>query len=175
MAELEIHHESEHQIDPAGQRVGVLAALLAAGLTVVTIASHRAHTEDVLIKAEANDQWALHQSKRLKLHTLELGEDLIGALGARNDSAAKVLERYGREKKRYESDAERAQTHAEQKERAGKQIEARALRYDLGEGLLEIGLVLTSLYFISRKNLFPATGITAGAIGAAVAITGLFI
>jgi len=29
MPELEIHHESEHAIDPMGQRVGVLAALLA--------------------------------------------------------------------------------------------------------------------------------------------------
>lgn len=175
MAELEIHHESEHSIDPAGQRVGVLAALLAVGLAVVTIASHRAHTEGVLLKTEANDQWALHQSKRLKLHTLELGEDLIGALGAKNDSAAKVLQRYGREKKRYEEDAKRAQEHAEEKVHEGNRIEARALRYDFGEGLLEIGLVLTSLYFISRKNLFPVTGIAAGLIGAAVAITGLFI
>ena len=39
MAELEIHHESEHPIDPMGQKVGVLAALLAVFLALVTIAS----------------------------------------------------------------------------------------------------------------------------------------
>ena len=33
--------------------------------------------------------------------------------------------------------------------------ERRALHYDLGEGLLEIALVLSSLYFIARKMLFP--------------------
>jgi len=53
--------------------------------------------------------------------------------------------------------------------------EHRALRFDLGEGLLEIALVLSSLYFISRKTMFPVMGIIAGIIGAAIAVTGLMM
>ena len=50
-------------------------------------------------------------------------------------------------------------------------MEARALCFDFGEGLLEIGLVLTSLYFISRSKLFPVLGASA-ALGIAIAVSG---
>jgi hypothetical protein len=35
--------------------------------------------------------------------------------------------------------------------------------------------VLSSLYFISRKKMFPVLGIVAGIAGAAIALTGLLI
>ena len=100
MAELEIHTKSEHEPDPRGQKVGILAALLAVGLAMVTIASHRAHTTGVLLRTEANDQWAHYQSQRLKLHNLELGEDLIRLLGTKNAATDRALERYRSEKYR---------------------------------------------------------------------------
>jgi len=51
MPELEIHHESAHAIDATGQSVGVLAAVLAVLLAIVTIASHRTHTAAIIHKA----------------------------------------------------------------------------------------------------------------------------
>ena len=56
-----------------------------------------------------------------------------------------------------------------------KKVEQRALRYDFGEGLLEIGLVLSSLYFIARRKLFPIVGVASGLIGLLIAITGLLV
>jgi hypothetical protein len=175
LAELEIHHESEHAPDPAGRKVGVLAALLAVGLTIVTIASHRTHTQSIVLKTEANDQWQYYQSKRIKFHNLELGVDLIGAVGASTEAAEKVLQRYEQEKERYQKQADEIQQEAQKKDAEAQQAERRALRYDFGEGLLEIGLVLTSLFFISRKRFFPVIGIIAGLVGLAIAVTGLFI
>jgi|SRR5579864_538929 len=173
MAELEIHSEGEHSTDPRGQKIGVLAAALAVALGVVTIASHRAHTEGVLLKAEANDRWSFYQSKRIKLHSLELGEQLVTLLGAKNQENAKAIESFRSEQARYESESKDVQEEARKKEAEGAHVERRALRYDLGEGLLEIALVLTSLYFISRKMLFPAIGIIAGIAGAVIAVSGL--
>jgi hypothetical protein len=49
------------------------------------------------------------------------------------------------------------------------------LRFDFGEGLLEIGLVLTSLYFIARSKLFPAVGVISAVLGLASAISGYFV
>jgi hypothetical protein len=49
------------------------------------------------------------------------------------------------------------------------------LRFDFGEGLLEIALVLSSLYFISRKMLFPVIGIVAGIAGAVMAASALLL
>src|SRR3954453_18342861 len=147
MAELEIHHEIEHT-DPLGKKVGVLAAMLAVLLAIVTIVSHRAHTDAVLLKSSANDKWSFYQAKRIKFHSLELGEDLLNALPGKTPESAKMLERYSSEKKRYTKESAVAQDDARETDREAAHIEDRALRYDIGEGLLEIGLVLTSLYFI---------------------------
>jgi hypothetical protein len=172
MAELEIHHEVEHT-DEFGRTVGIIAAVLAVLLAIVTIVSHRAHTDAVLVKSAANDAWSYYQSKRIKFHNLELGEDLLNAMPAKSEAAAKMLERYASEKKRYAKDSETAQEQARDKDNEAARIESHALRYDFGEGLLEIGLVLTSLYFISRKKLFPIIGVTAAIAGTVVASLGL--
>jgi len=172
MAELEIHTESEGPSDPRGQKVGVLAAVLAVALAIVTIASHRAHTDAVLFKTEANDRWSFYQSKRIKFHSLELGQQLVKLLGAKNAETAKAIEDFRRDEAHYEEDSKKVLKEAQEKEAEASRIEQRALRYDVGEGLLEIALVLSSLYFISRKMLFPVIGIVAGIAGALTAISG---
>ena len=175
MAELEIHHESEGAPDPLGQKVGVLAAVLAVALAIVTIASHRAHTDAVLLKTEANDRWSFYQSKRIKLHSLELGEQLVTLLGAKTPATAKAIDDFRGDQARYEEDSKKVMEEAQNKEGEATRIEQRALRYDVGEGLLEIALVLSSLYFISRKMLFPVIGIVAGIAGAVTAILGFIL
>ncbi len=109
MAELEMHHEGGHSVDSAGQRVGVLAALLAVALTIVTIASHRTHTEAIMQKSSANDAWAHYQSTRVKFHNLELGESLIGALGAKGDATEKLVAQYAAQEKDYEARGKKIQ------------------------------------------------------------------
>src|SRR5215469_5607247 len=115
MAELEIHHEVEGA-DEFGRTVGVLAAVLAVLLAIVTIISHRAHTDAVLVKSGANDAWAYYQSKRIKFHSLELGEDLLNAMPAKSDVANQTLAHYASEKKRYAKDSDTAQEQAKAKD-----------------------------------------------------------
>ena len=172
MAELEIHHEG-HEPDGPGKIVGIRAAVLAVFLAIVTIASHRTHTEAIIKKSEANDQWGYYQATRLKLHNLELGERLTRVLGQPNAATQASLAEYGPEKKKYEAQGKDLQAKAQEKTDESEAAEHRALHYDLGEGLLEIALVLSSLYFISRKMLFPVIGVIAGIAGVIAAITGL--
>jgi hypothetical protein len=171
MAELEIHHE-EGKEDPRGQKIGILAAMIAVALAMVTISSHRAHTEAVLLKASTNDRWSFYQSKRIKLHSLELSADLISVLGPKDEATHEKIEAFHKEAARYEHDSKEVSDEAREKEKEAALIEHKALRYDFGEGLLEIGLVLTSLYFISKKMLFPAIGILAALMGIAAAVNG---
>ena len=175
MPELEIHHESEHAIDPMGQKVGVLAALLAVALAVVTIASHRTHTAAIIHNSQGNDAWAHYQATRVKYHNLELGESLMAIIDAKGDAADKMRADTAAQKKKYEAQGKEIQAEAQQDEERSEADEHRALRYDFGEGLLEIGLVLTSLYFISHKIMFPVMGLAAGTGGAVIAITGLMM
>jgi hypothetical protein len=174
MAELEIHHEG-NESDPTGKMVGVIAAVLAVFLAIVTIASHRTHTAAIMHKATANDSWSHYQSVRVKYHSLELGENLLAVLGAKGEAAGKMLADYGSQKKKYDAQGKEIQEEAQHAGEAAEADEHRALRYDIGEGLLEIGLVLSSLYFISRKKMFPVLGVIAGITGTAIAITGLLL
>lgn len=174
MAELEIHHEgSEH--DPMGKKIGILAAVLAVLLAVVTIASHRTHTAAIIHKATANDDWAYYQANSIKLHNVEMGEGLLTVLDAKGDAADKLRARFADQKSKYTTQRDEQQEKAKKSDETAEADENRGLRYDLGEGLLEIGLVLTSLYFISRKNMFPVMGVVSAVAGVAIALTGLFV
>jgi hypothetical protein len=174
MAELEVHTEAEGS-DPFGKKIGILASVIAVFLAVVTIVSHRAHTDAVLMKSDANDKWSYYQSKRIKFHSLELGEDLMNVLGGKSDAAQKMLQKYGADKQKYAHDSDVAQEDARKQDEEATHVEAKALRYDFGEGLLEIGLVLTSLYFISRSKLFPAMGGLSAVLGVGIAISGALL
>lgn len=177
MAELEIHHEMEggEGHDPMGKTIGVLASVLAVVLAVVTIISHRAHTDAVLFKSAANDKWSYYQAKKIKFHSLELGVDLLNAMPARNATADETLARYEKEKKRYTKESNEAQDDARKTDEKAAHIEDQALRFDFGEGLLEIGLVLTSLYFIARSKLFPVIGVISAVIGIGMTVSGYLL
>lgn len=176
MAELEIHHEVGGEgRDPLEKTIGVLASVLAVILAIVTIVSHRAHTDAVLFKSNANDKWAFYQAKKIKFHSLELGVDLFNAMPARSAGVEDTIARYEKEKKRYAAESDEAQEDAKREDEKAEHIEHQALRYDFGEGLLEIGLVLTSLYFIARSKLFPTLGVISAVLGIAMAVWGYFV
>jgi hypothetical protein len=158
-----------------GKTVGVIAAILAVFLAIVTITSHRTHTAAIMHKSSSNDQWAYYQATRVKLHSTELGQNLVSVFGGKNPAAEKMLKDYESQKKKYEETSKEIQEKARGADENAEADEHRALRYDVGEGLLEIGLVLSSLYFISRKKMFPVLGVIAGVAGAAIAITGVFM
>jgi len=159
--------------DPLGKKVGVQAALLAVALAVCTILSHRAHTESVMEKADANDKWSYYQSTKIKMHTHDLGMDMLVALGAKGEAADKMAEKYKKENEEYKTKSKELQEQATEKDQGAEHAERQAAKFDLGEGLLEIGLVLSSLYFISHKKLFPLIGILAGLTGIALGVMGL--
>src|SRR5665213_2055044 len=125
MAELEVHTETE-SADPFGKKIGVLASVIAVLLAVVTIVSHRAHTDAVLFKSEANDKWSYYQAKRIKFHSLELGVDLLNAMPARNAIADQTLARYEKEKKRYTKESSEAQDDARKTDESAAHVEDKA-------------------------------------------------
>src|SRR5579859_5668493 len=171
MAEIEIHREHGHDTDHMGRRIGVLVGIIGILLAGVTIASHREHTAAVIHQTEANDQWSYYQAKKIRSEVLGVGASLSAlvspSLGAR-DAAAKMTASRDHES----LEADDIKTEAEARERESLRAEQRALRFDLGEGLLELGLVLTSLYFLSKKRSFPAIGITAASLGLICSVLG---
>ena len=64
---------------------------------------------------------------------------------------------------------------AEAKDHATERAEALALRFDLGEGFLELGLVMSSLYFLGRRQMFPIGGGLSATVGVLLALSTLLL
>jgi Domain of unknown function (DUF4337) len=173
MPEIEV--TPEHAADPNTRRVGILVGVVGILLSVVTIASHRAHTKAVIHRTEANDQWSYYQAKKIRENTEEVALALMQSLGsdaARTDAVAHKLEAA---RAKYASDAEKIQEDARSKDEETAVEERRALRFDIGEGLLELGLVLCSLYFLARKVFFPVFGVLSSTAGAVMGVLGFML
>lgn len=172
MAEIEIHHGHGHEDDPLARRVGVLVGVVGILLSVVTISSHRAHTDAVIHRTESNDQWTYYQAKKTREQMSEIGITLLNATVTDPARLAAPAARLATARDHYAKDAEEIQKKAREKDAQTEHSEARALRFDLGEGLLELGLVLCSLYFMARKAFFPVFGIVAAVLGTLVGASG---
>lgn len=172
MAEVEIHTGHGHGDDEFGRRVGVIVGIIGIVLAVVTISSHRAHTAAVIDQTKANDQWAFYQSKKLRQHLAEIGSSLAGALAADPSKVQGLIDKLNKDRDRYAHDTADIEAKAHAREDEGEHEEHRALRLDMGEGFLELGLVLSSLYFLSKQRLFPIIGGIAAVIGFGLAIAG---
>ena len=175
MAEVEIHTEHEHSNDEFGRRVGVIVGVIGIVLAVVTISSHRAHTAAVIARTEANDQWSFFQSKKLRQHLAEIGSSLATALAPDPARVQGLVEKLDKDHERYSKDSDEIQKEATAKEEESKKEERRALRLDMGEGFLELGLVLSSLYFLSKRKFFPVIGGVAAVIGTVLGVAGYFV
>ena len=170
MPEIEV--KPEHAADPNSRRVGILVGVVGILLSVVTIASHRAHTEAVIHRTESNDQWAFYQAKKIRENTSEVALTLLRALESDPVKGEPTAHKLEAAREKYAEDAKQIMKEAQAKDDEQKVEERRALRFDIGEGLLELGLVLCSLYFLARKGFFPVFGVLAAIGGTAMGIWG---
>ncbi len=175
MAEVEIHTGHEHAGDDFGRRVGVVVGVIGIILAVVTIGSHRAHTAAVITRTEANDQWSFYQAKKLREHLVEVGASLANSLTSDPARVQALIDKFNADRTRYSHDAEDIQKEARGKEDETRHEEARALRLDIGEGFLELGLVMSSLYFLSKRKFFPVIGGIAAIVGSVLGVLGFLI
>jgi hypothetical protein len=175
----EAHNEhSEYRYTvPVSVTISILAVLVAGA----TLLGHRAHTEELLLQSRATDQWAYYQAKNIRLHEVQNTADLLGALAdAQASPAARVKtealrEKYLKEGERYASDKEDITEKAREFEKERDLLSRRADRFDGGEALLEVGLVICSITLLTRRRLFWLTGSLIGAAGVILALTGLFL
>jgi len=178
MAEIKVHQGDSHshvythaESDPLGARVGVMVGILGVLLATVTIAAHREHTAAVIHRTESNDQWAFYQAKKSREYLSDVAGQLLQVLGADATKTEPVRKKLMASQEKYTAEAKEIKAHAEEKDLESQRAEKFAARYDIGEGLLELGLVLTSLYFLGRQRFLPIVGGVAALTGLLVAIS----
>ncbi|HEX3911945.1 MAG TPA: DUF4337 family protein [Steroidobacteraceae bacterium] len=173
MPEIEV--TPEHAADPNTRRVGILVGVVGILLSVVTIASHRAHTDAVIHRTESNDQWTYYQAKKTRENTEDVALALIATVAADPAKIEAVTLKLGAARAKYAADAEKIQDDARAKDKETELEEHRALYFDIGEGLLELGLVLCSLYFLARKLFFPVFGVLSSIAGTTLGVIGFML
>ena len=175
MAEVEIHTGHAHAIDAVGRSVGVMVGVIGILLALVTISAHRAHSATIIARTETNDTWAFYQAKKERAHLQEVGAELAEALNNDAVRVKPVIDKFRTDEQRYLRESEDLNQEARALEERVKHQEGRALWLDLSEGFLELGLVMSSLYFLAKRRFFPVLGAVAAAIGAGMAIWSLII
>jgi Domain of unknown function (DUF4337) len=166
------HHEEEPWTLPVAITISILAVLVA----MATLMGHRSSIEAVLIQTKASDQWAYYQAKNIRLHEMQSVADLIGVLDRGEKEKAEALrEKYKTEIERYEKDKDQISEKAKELENERAVVSRKEDRFDAGEVVLDIALIICSLTLLTRIKAFWYSGIAIGTVGFFIGISGFLI
>jgi hypothetical protein len=116
------------------------------------------------------------EAHKIRSNDTALAADLLGVLTiADKDAAGKITKGYTDHQAKWADNLKEEQEQAEQLEKKVEQAEARGDRFDLGEALLEIGLVITSVTLLTRKRAYWYLGLVFSLGGIASAVSVLFL
>ena len=171
----EAHHGHEED-SPLVLPVSVTISILAVLVAIVTLMGHRAHTEELSRETQAASRWEQYQAKSIRQRMTQVGADLISVIAPLNKERGEALaQKYEKEVEHYASDKEDVSEIAKEMEAERDKAMHRADRFDLGEVLLEIGLVICSLTLLAKRKVFWFGGILVAMIGFGVAISGFLM
>jgi len=141
-----------------------------------TLMGHRSSIEVVLLQTQASDQWAYYQAKNIRLHEMQSVADLIGVLARGEKEKAEALrEKYKSEIERYEKDKDQISEKAKELENERAVVSRKEDRFDAGEVILDIALIICSLTLLTRIKAFWYSGMAIGTVGFFVALSGFLI
>ena len=152
--------------------ISVLAVLVA----MVTVLGHRTHTEAILLQTRAADQWNQYQAKKIRQGQVSSSMDILSLQPSSND--ASVQQKLAEDRahiEKWDKETAEEQDRARDLEHEVDRAERRADRYDLGEALLEIAVVLSSITLLTRQRGYFLFGLLVGVTGLLGAASALLI
>ena len=155
----------EESLTSISLAISILAVLVA----MVTVLGHRSHTQAVLVQSKEGDQWNLYQAMKNREENLQLNVDMLQLQPSSDVKArdAKLAE-YRVHLAKWKDELPAEEAKAEQYESEVKVAEARAGRFDLGEALLQISVVLSSITLFTRRRSYFVIGLALGMAGVVV-------
>jgi hypothetical protein len=166
------HHEEEPWTLPVAITISILAVLVA----MATLMGHRSSIEVVLLQNQASNQWAYYQAKNIRLHEMQSHEDMLGVLMVTDkEKAAALREKDLKEIERYDKDKDQISEKAKELENERVVVSRKEDRFDAGEVILDIALIICSLTLLTRIKAFWYSGIAIGTVGFFVALSSFLI
>ena len=156
--------------------VTMTMATLAMLVAIVTLLGHRAHTEELLLQNKASSQWAYYQAKSIRSHSYETFLDFLSVAAPKDtEGAEKLKKRYSGEIERYKEELKEIQAESRKLEAEVATEGQKAARFGVGEVLLEVGLVVTSITLLTRRKSYWMFGLVLAAAGLGATALGLLI
>ena len=166
------HGSQESALRPVAFTMCVLAVLVA----ITTVLGHRTHTQAIITQDKVTDQWNFYQAHKIRANDTELISDLLGVISTSNaEKAAKLDKSYADHQAKWSDELKEEQEQAEALDKQVEATEQRANRFDLGETLLEIALVITSVTLLTRKRAYWYLGLAFGVLGIVSTAWGLLL
>jgi Domain of unknown function (DUF4337) len=182
MEPTEIHEfasQLQEASDGGGEpltHISLAISILAVLVAMVTVLAHRTHTLAVLEQTRAADQWNQYQAKKIRMDNVGLTVDLL-ALQSSGDPGAIAAKTtaYNAQIAKWKEDLAEEEKKAHEYESEVDLAEKKAARYDLGEALLQVGVVLSSVTLFTRNRAYFFLGLSLGLAGLVTAVTGLLL
>ena len=174
--------EFSNQMKEAGEggqslmTISLAISILAVLVAMVTVLGHRSHTEAVLAQARAGDKWNEYQAQKMRFDQVAVTMDLLSLQPNSNGEAVEAkLTEYKTHQAKWQAQMNEFEEQAHEFEAEVNHAERQASRYDLGEAMLQIGVVLCSITLFTRRRLYFATGLTLGVAGLLFAASALLV
>ncbi|HEY6944252.1 MAG TPA: DUF4337 domain-containing protein [Candidatus Acidoferrum sp.] len=170
----EAHHE--HEDHPLVLPVSITMSIMAVLVAAVSLLGHRTHTEELLLQSKAASRWTQFDTKSVNLRAAEQASDII-QLAATQDKelGERLREKYAKQLEHYQEDKTDVRKEATDLEAERDLAGRKADRFDGGEVLLEIGLVICSITLLTKRKGFWVGGLLFGIAGILFASTGFFV
>jgi hypothetical protein len=179
MEATEIHEFTQemHEASKGDTRyISLIISILAVLVAMVTVLGHRTHTEAVLLQSRAADQWNEYQAKKIRQGQIGMTSDLLSLQPSSNSIAVQQkLNSYKAHMEKLAEDLIAEQRKAEDLEHEVSRAERRAGRYDLGEALLQIAVVLSSITLLTKQRIYFMLGLGLGIAGLLLAASALLV
>lgn len=168
----EMREAGEQSLTHVSLIISVLAVLVA----MVTVLGHREHTEAVLAQARASDQWNEYQARRIRQAALSLAADALSLqTGVDADKVAAKEAQYKQRQDKFQEQLDEDSREAHGQEAEVQKAERKAERFDLGEALLQIGVVLASVTLLTRQRRYVIVALTLGISGILAALSAFLV
>ena len=168
----QVKEGGEESLTSISLAISILAVLVA----MVTVLGHRSHTDAVLAQAREGDQWNQYDAKKSREDNLQLDLDMLQLQPAMDSKATEAkLAEYKARLAKWNVDLAQEQDNARELQREVDKAEARASHFDLGEALLQISVVLSSITLFTRQRGYFAGGLCLGVAGVVVAASAWFV
>jgi len=175
----ELQEQAEKGGEAGLRPVAFFMSVIAVLVAVTTVLGHRTHTDAVLNQAKASDKWNEYQAVKIRSSDMAEAQNLRGLFTLTDkDKIAKAQKDAAADadhQKKWADDLPNLKKEAEEFEADVRLAEHRADYYDLGEALLEIGLVVSSVTLLTRSKIYWYLGIVASIAGVIAVSLGMVL